>query len=558
MNEISWEPPDKGPWEVEATHFPRPLSPFVQEAFCAGFVKGFSEGTAGYGLLLDHMEPRVVNGFLYMQPVAVGAPKGAMGPPPAPVLWLLTRVHPRIRARMDANVRAISDRRWRDDLQTWDAVDKPAAIAKHREIQAVDVAALSDHDLATHISRCRDHVEDAVYLHHKYTIASTFVTGDFVAGAAAWTGLSAGELLSLLRGTSPISKGFATEELDVAAKAIVTSDVARGVLEGPGPADGILSALSEDPAAGAEVTAYLDGVRYRSVGYDVGDRLAGEIPEVLLGALRAAVAGTSAAPGSEANLNAIRSAVPSEHRDDFEDRLTEAKLVNRLRDERAVYSDGWATGLARRALLEAGTRLAGAGRLHEGEHAVDLEAGEVAALLQGRPGPSAAEVEQRFVWRMTKTIDDAPPFLRAKPAPPPPWSILPERARRGAAAMDTMLANLFGVADKQNTQTVLHGLAVNAGRYEGTARLVSHVDDFGRIKQGDVLVTRMTSPYFNVVLPLLGAIVTDRGGQLCHAAIVAREYGIPGIVGTRDATGVIPDGARVQVDGTTGEVRLLG
>jgi pyruvate,water dikinase len=72
-----------------------------------------------------------------------------------------------------------------------------------------------------------------------------------------------------------------------------------------------------------------------------------------------------------------------------------------------------------------------------------------------------------------------------------------------------------------------------------------------------VLVTRNTSPYFNVVLPLLGAIVTDRGGQLCHAAIVAREYGIPGVVGTREATTVIPDGARVRVDGTTGEVTVL-
>jgi pyruvate,water dikinase len=68
----------------------------------------------------------------------------------------------------------------------------------------------------------------------------------------------------------------------------------------------------------------------------------------------------------------------------------------------------------------------------------------------------------------------------------------------------------------------------------------------------------MTSPYFNVVLPLLGAIVTDRGGQLCHAAIVAREYGIPGIVGTRQAAQLIPDGSRVRVDGKTGVVTLLG
>ena len=77
------------------------------------------------------------------------------------------------------------------------------------------------------------------------------------------------------------------------------------------------------------------------------------------------------------------------------------------------------------------------------------------------------------------------------------------------------------------------------------------------LEKGDVLVTRATSAYFNVVLPLLGAIVTDRGGQLSHAAIVAREYGIPGIVGTKEATTTIPDGARVRVDGEKGEVTIL-
>jgi rifampicin phosphotransferase len=557
MDHISWNPPGKGPWELEATHFPRPMSRFTQGAFGNGFVRGFSEGTENYGLLLDHLEPGLVNGFMYTQPVAVGAPKGAMGPPPTPILWLVTRMHPKIRARVRAGARAISNKRWRQELETWDAVDKPAAIAKHREIQAVDVAALSDDELADHIIGCSDHVKDSVYLHHKYTIPSTFATGDFLAGAAAWTGVEAGQLMSLLRGTSPISKGFATDELDRAATAINASDAASGVLHGDGPADSILAALAADPVAGADVTTYLDAVRYRSVGYDVGDKSAGEMPELLLGALRAAVAGGSAAPASEAALGGIRSRVPAEHVEEFDERLAEARLINRLRDERGAYSDGWATGLARRALLEAGRRLRDSGQLSDAEHAVDLAAGEVAALLRRQPGPSAAEAEQRFVWRTTTTIDDAPAFLRKMPAPPPPASILPKGARRGAAAVATMLANLFGVADKENTRSVLHGLAVNQGTYEGTARLVNDAEDFGRIKQGDVLVTRMTSPYFNVVLPLLGAIVTDRGGQLCHAAIVAREYGIPGIVGTRDATSTVPDGARVRVDGGTGEVRLL-
>ncbi len=82
--------------------------------------------------------------------------------------------------------------------------------------------------------------------------------------------------------------------------------------------------------------------------------------------------------------------------------------------------------------------------------------------------------------------------------------------------------------------------------------------EFDRIVKGDVLVTESTSEAFNILLPLLGAIVTDRGGLLSHAAIVAREYGIPSVVGTRDATSLIVDGARLRVDGAEGEVAVLG
>ena len=71
-----------------------------------------------------------------------------------------------------------------------------------------------------------------------------------------------------------------------------------------------------------------------------------------------------------------------------------------------------------------------------------------------------------------------------------------------------------------------------------------------------MLVTESTSEAFNILLPLLGGIVTDAGGLLSHSAIVAREYGIPGVVGTRDATQLIPDGARVLVDGDAGEVHV--
>jgi pyruvate,water dikinase len=381
--------------------------------------------------------------------------------------------------------------------------------------------------------------------------------GDFLAGATAWTGRTSGELLGLLRGRSAISRGFAAVELEDAGKAIASSDRARAILSDRSSAGEKLEALAADPVAGPAVSTYLDAVRWRSVAYDVADKTAGEMPDMLVGALGVAVGGLSNSQDEDTGLATIRELVAEEHREDFDDRLGEVRLMYRLRDERGAYSDGWATGLARRALLETGRRLAKSGRVHHPEHAVQLTAAEAVALLRGQPGPSADEAAERHRWWESHTIDDAPPFLRAAPAPPPPVEWLPKRARRSARAMNIFIENLFKVPEAANTESVLKGLAVNTGVYEGPARLVSSPAEFDRVRPGDVLVTRMTSPYFNVVLPLLGAIVTDRGGQLSHAAIVAREYGIPGIVGTREATTRITDGARVRVDGSTGEVRLL-
>ena len=559
--EPEYQPPGKGPWELETTHFSRPMTPIVQAAIRAGFAAGFAEGTARYGLLLDHLEPGFSRSFMYTQPVAFGAPAGAAGPPPKLVLQLLTRLHPAVRRRIARSQDAIARKLWREDLARWDDQDKPAAIAAHRALQAVDVAALSDAELAQHVLACAQHCADSVRLHHRYTVPASLPVGDFLAGATAWTGRTPGELLGLFRGSSSISRGFAALELEAAGKAIASSDSARDLLAAGRDSRTTLAALAADPVAGPAVSAYWEAVRWRSVGYDLTDRTAGELPDVLVAALGSAVAGDSAPPGHAGAVAALRELVPEEHRDDFDERLGEVRLLYRLRDERGTFSDGWATGLARRALLETGRRLSDAGRLQEAEHAVHLSAAEAVALLEGQSGPAAQEVAERHHWWATQTIDDAPTFLGGEPAPPPPAEWLPARAHRSALAMAIFIDNLFKVreasAASAAAQPVLTGLPVNSGVYEGTARLVDSPADFDRVRPGDVLVTRMTSPYFTVVLPLLGAIVTDRGGQLCHAAIVAREYGIPGIVGTREATSTIPDGAQVRVDGTTGEVRLL-
>jgi rifampicin phosphotransferase len=545
MNGVVFTAPGPGSWELESTHHQRPIARFgaapeIMDAFAAGM----AEGAARYGLMLDHMQPRVVNGFVYHQVVPFGA-DGTASPE-------------QMQARVMTSVRAFEDRQWRADLARWDTVDRPAAVAAHRAIQQVDPAALSDEQLAGYLRRCFAHMRDMIGLHQRYTVASSAAVGDFLATTQEWTGASTAELAALLRGTTPVSTGFAADELDALAAAVRGSASAAAALAAPTPAGDTLEALEANPDVGPQARAYLDAVRFRSLGYDIGDATAGEMPELLVGAIRAAVDGASATPHDDTGTARVRARVPEQHRAAFDGLLEEARVVNRLRDERGAYSDGWATGLARRAVLEAGRRLHGTGRLAEPAHAIDADVDELVALLRGEPGPSAEEVAERVRWRTTHTVEDAPALLGDPPVPPPPLDVLPPPARRAARALMTLMTHMFAVPDGANSATVLRGTAVNDGVYEGTARLVDDAADFGRIRHGDVLVARTTSPYFNVVLPLLGAIVTDRGGQLCHAAIVAREYGIPGIVGTREATRRIPDGARVRVDGAAGEVRLLG
>jgi phosphohistidine swiveling domain-containing protein len=560
MTSPTYEAPGPGPWELETAHYPKPFPRFGLDGLRRGFVKGFKYGTARYGLMLSHFESEVVNGFIYQQPVAFGAPKGAAGPPPKPILWLLTRLHPALRKRIRTGRDAFAEKRWREDMKEWDEVDKPEALKSHAALLAVDPKELDDGALARHLTRCDAHVEEMIWLHHKYTIPACAPIGDFLAQTMGWTGRDVREVLAVLRGSSRISLGFSAKELERAAALIAADDAAKKALLGGDGGAGTLKAVL---AIGGEVATatkeLLDLVEHRALGYDVGEMACGEMPSIPVKALRAALSGAFEEKKDELEKieKELRDAVPTEHRATFDDLLVEARFMSRLRDERGMYADCWAVGIARRALLEAGRRLASRGLLREPDDAVDLTSDEAGALLGGGSSPTADVVHERATWRRTKTTADAPPFLNGQPGGPPDIALLPEAARRPMAAVGVVIGNLFCETSKTSTKETVRGISVNTGVYEGIARLVDGASDFHRIEQGDVLVTRSTAPYFNVVLPMLGAIVTDRGGQLCHAAIVAREYGIPGVVGTKEATKLIPDGARVRVDGGSGEITVL-
>ncbi|MCG3769907.1 MAG: Chondramide synthase cmdD [Nitrosomonadaceae bacterium] len=123
------------------------------------------------------------------------------------------------------------------------------------------------------------------------------------------------------------------------------------------------------------------------------------------------------------------------------------------------------------------------------------------------------------------------------------------------SAARVFLGKIVPTADTNAKE--LTGTTGNPGKITGEVCIVLNSDDFHKFKEGNILVSTMTTPDFVVLMQKSAAIVTDIGGLLCHAAIVSRELKKPCVIGTKFATQVLKDGDLVEVDAHTGRVRML-
>ena len=114
-----------------------------------------------------------------------------------------------------------------------------------------------------------------------------------------------------------------------------------------------------------------------------------------------------------------------------------------------------------------------------------------------------------------------------------------------------------GFSDASTSRTTLTGTSACGGRATARATVLADVTEAHKLHAGDILVTRQTDPGWGPVFPLIAGLVMERGGMLSHGAIIAREFGIPSIVGVADATRLIPTGATVCLDGDRGSVRVI-
>jgi pyruvate,water dikinase len=159
--------------------------------------------------------------------------------------------------------------------------------------------------------------------------------------------------------------------------------------------------------------------------------------------------------------------------------------------------------------------------------------------------PTADELAGRQHWRATVDIEDAPRKL-GNPEPIPPLEILPKALAYVAGYVQQVIAEA-GLDGTPKT-TGLNGYGVGTTAYTGIARIATTPEAaLEQLNPGEILVVPCTTPAYNMVVGFAGALVTAEGGPLSHAAVIARELGIPGIIGAPRAILDIPDAGMVRV-----------
>lgn len=547
---VEWKAPGGGLWELETTHLRGAQPRVFQERATRAFRGPFMVTAARYGLPIACIELRFVNDHCYARVRPVGAPEPKPGKaskaPPALVLWAVARVHPELRRRARAARRALDERLWRDDLRQWEQVGRPAMIAAARTLQDEPVEQLDDYALVDHLARALDHLELAMGTHFQLTPIHDVPVGRLLLACRSW-GIDDADVFPLLAGSSPASRASATR-LAIIARALDDAGVKPQTL------DDVRAASTETRDA---LDEYLTDHGWRVVTqYSPRGLALIEIPHLVLRAIAAIGRDTKTLPPPE--VGAVRDRVPLAERHRFDELLEDARTCYGSRDDNVAVTFMWPNGLVRRALLEAGRRLAERGLLHDASHVFALGQAEIAGALGGDT-TLGDEAAVRTARGMAAEVDGAPAKLGDDEGPPPDPGLFPD------AMAELVRAVFVGFEIEGAFQTELFeaepwsgtGTGIGSTPYTGRACVAWDAEEaLARLEPNDVLVTAHTTPSYEAIMPIAGALVTDHGGLMSHAALVCREHGIPAVVGVTAATTHIPHGATVTVDPVSGSVTI--
>jgi phosphohistidine swiveling domain-containing protein len=249
----------------------------------------------------------------------------------------------------------------------------------------------------------------------------------------------------------------------------------------------------------------------------------------------------------KAKAEVLEGVEPGEARDALQNALDLSLRMNPLTPDHHFYIDQGTNARVRLVLVAIGRKLVEAGTLDDAEDVMYLRYNELRRLMAGSNSFDAKELvsdrrdarEDAYELRPRDWVGTATeealafPYLSL-------WAF-PEKLTRPAPS----------------SAGEVPGLPASAGVVEGTARVVLSPEEFDLVERDEIVVCRMTSPAWVVLFTKISGLVTDAGGMASHPAVVSREFGIPAVVGTSDATRRITTGDRVRVNGSTGRVDIL-
>ncbi len=541
-SEVTFVAPGPGEWTLDRSHLPGGTTPIVASLLSEGSRRGFTRVFAEIGVPAECLEQRFVNGFMYtrLRPL-IGADRPPRKPPPTPVLWTVARVHPAFRSRTKQAVKTLAERPSNEVVQRWNDTIRPELSTKNRALQDVMPESLDDDGLQRHIGDLLDHLGQTFELHFWLHGHDLGPIARYIYQSISF-GLEPSAAIGALAGASPST-----------ARPATTLCRLRSLIEASGREVRDLDDVRElSDEARLLLDGYLDERgQVLTTGYDITAFTLAELPDLVLDSILSA----TPPPTHDADsvISELRSAVPAQHLEAFDMLLSDARNVMDMRDDNGPLTVEWPTGLLRRALLVAGARLAERGRLADADHVFELTLDEARRVLTA-PEPSASELSARAGARVANSRLQPPPTL-GDPEPQPPLESLPSALAEVVAMVQVSLK--FMGMDGTVVGDPMAGTGIGSSSYIGRARVASSADDaLDRLEPGDVLVVRATSPAFNSVLAIAGGVVTADGGALSHAAVLARELGIPAVIGACGALS-IPDGHTIEVDPVAGVVRLV-
>ena len=537
---VTWENPDDArlPWEYDATHFTGPVPYLESQAFWAEVFVGFNAylESAGYPIRIRAAR---FNTYIYqaMFPVV----------PPEEIPEMMGKVEAATNLEID-RMGSLWKEEWlpeiKQHLAFWDAFD---------------LAGCSLDELMVHVDETVARIRELFTLHFAivspaYVAMSQFddLYRDLFGSEGAF------DVYRLLQGLD--NETVITDQaLWALSRKVLQSSEIRQAIKANGPAD-IPTALGNFPegkAFWAEFEAFLEERGQRSTIWSVtgetwienpGPPLLNlqdylDQPDRDMAAERQALVADREKAISEARERL--QGYPKQAQTEFERLLVGAQVGTVLTEDHGFWIDFACTSRLRKVLLEVGRRFADAGAIQEVDDIFHLSVEEIKQTDLGSADLRGTVAERKDEIRKFETVQP-PPTLGTDYGMPP------------ENFMSRAMGKFFGTPPEESEDpSVLKGHPGSRGKVTATARVLGSFGDSEKLNPGDVLVAQTTAPPWTPLFAIAGAIVTDSGGILSHCAVVAREYGIPAVVGTGRATDVIKDGQTIEVDGDAGVVRII-